>query len=246
MTEVYEYLKHSGDRRFVYKIFPKMQSVLKVFLDRMEDGLVAQFSGAEHWNFYEWRPGLKGHLRKDGTPHEDKPHLVLNCLLLYALQNMAKIANAISEHGEEEIYLKHAKALSVAIRDAFYNEKVGAFVHYKGDCEYSQLGNALAILSKVVTGEEALVLAKKMTVDEKMIPATLSMRCFYYDALLKVNPNYRAFILSDIERIYLPMLEGGTGTVWETEGGEADFSKAGSLCHGWSAMPVYYYHLFFK
>ena len=39
-----------------------------------------------------------------------------------------------------------------------------------------------------------------------------------------------------------PMLEAGSTTVWETELGEQDFSGAGSLCHGWSAMPIYYYH----
>ena len=242
VTQVYEYLQYSGDRRFVYKIFPKMQSVIKVFLDCMENGLVPQFPEEEHWNFYEWRKGLQG----GGSEHGYAPHLVLNCLLLYALQNMARIASTISEHDAAETYLKHAKSLSEAIRKTFYHAELGVFVHYKGEREYSQLGNALAILSEVVEGDEAIALAKKMTVDGKMIPATLSMRCFYYDALLKVNPNYRTFILADIEKLYRPMLEGGTGTVWETEAGEADFEKAGSLCHGWSAMPVYYYHLFFK
>ena len=38
------------------------------------------------------------------------------------------------------------------------------------------------------------------------------------------------------------MLKAGSTTVWETELGEEDFSGAGSLCHGWSAMPIYYYH----
>ena len=39
------------------------------------------------------------------------------------------------------------------------------------------------------------------------------------------------------------MVELGLGTVWETEQGEADFHNAGSLCHGWSALPIYYYHI---
>lgn len=35
-------------------------------------------------------------------------------------------------------------------------------------------------------------------------------------------------------------------TAWETiEGGEA-FENAGSLCHGWSAVPIYYYHKLLK
>ena len=29
--------------------------------------------------------------------------------------------------------------------------------------------------------------------------------------------------------------------MWETEKGAADFDFAGSLCHGWSALPVYYH-----
>jgi len=39
------------------------------------------------------------------------------------------------------------------------------------------------------------------------------------------------------------MLYAGATSFWETEMGEADFSGAGSLCHGWSAAPVYYYKL---
>ena len=61
--------------------------------------------------------------------------------------------------------------------------------------------------------------------------------------LLEINKEkYTPIILNDIEEIYVPMLKYGSTTVWETELGEKDFAKAGSLCHGWSAMPIYYYH----
>ena len=70
------------------------------------------------------------------------------------------------------------------------------------------------------------------------------MKCFFYDALLMTDfEKYRTYILSDIEKYYRPMLEYGVGTVWETEKGEVDFNRAGSLCHGWSAIPIYYYHV---
>ena len=36
------------------------------------------------------------------------------------------------------------------------------------------------------------------------------------------------------------MLEKGATSFWETINGDADFGNAGSLCHGWSAMPIYY------
>lgn len=35
------------------------------------------------------------------------------------------------------------------------------------------------------------------------------------------------------------MLKRGADTFWETDKGADDFSRAGSLCHGWSAVPVY-------
>ena len=64
-----------------------------------------------------------------------------------------------------------------------------------------------------------------------------------YDALLLADKEkYTSYVLSTIEKTYTPMIELGGGTVWETELGERDFANAGSLCHGWSAIPVYCYH----
>jgi hypothetical protein len=77
----------------------------------------------------------------------------------------------------------------------------------------------------------------------EVIPATLSMACFRYDALLKADKNkFADVILEEIDRDCGYMIECGATTFWETLKGEADFGGAGSLCHGWSALPVYYYH----
>ena len=76
----------------------------------------------------------------------------------------------------------------------------------------------------------------------EVVPATLSMACFRYDALLKINKdNYKNTILNEIDRDCGYMLDQGATTFWETLKGAADFSGAGSLCHGWSAMAAYYY-----
>lgn len=39
------------------------------------------------------------------------------------------------------------------------------------------------------------------------------------------------------------MISGESGTMWETDLGDADFENAGSLCHGWSALPVWYFYV---
>jgi hypothetical protein len=40
----------------------------------------------------------------------------------------------------------------------------------------------------------------------------------------------------------MPMLAVGATSLWETTLGGQDFELAGSLCHAWSSLPVYYDH----
>ena len=113
------------------------------------------------------------------------------------------------------------------------------------DDNKSVLVNALAILCGAAQGAQAQAIAAKLAdAQNTWTPATLSMLGFRYDALLKVDEvGYRAFILSDIDQKYAKMLDAGATSFWETELGESDFEDAGSLCHAWSSMPVYYYHI---
>lgn len=72
------------------------------------------------------------------------------------------------------------------------------------------------------------------------------MATFLYDGLLRFGDTYKEFILKDICAKYGKMLESGATTFWETEKGWRDFDNAGSLCHGWSAMPIYYFRTLLK
>ena len=65
---------------------------------------------------------------------------------------------------------------------------------------------------------------------------------YVYDAILaRDKKNGGEFVLSDIREKYGYMLSKGTTTFWETLDGAEAFHRAGSLCHGWSAMPIVYY-----
>ena len=80
--------------------------------------------------------------------------------------------------------------------------------------------------------------------DERLIPASLSMLPFVFDALLARDANCKDYILENIRKTYGQMLEAGATSFWETIDGESAFGGAGSLCHGWSAIPIQYYHIF--
>jgi hypothetical protein len=101
------------------------------------------------------------------------------------------------------------------------------------------------VLTETAKGERAEkiceVLARK---ENELTPCTLSMLSFKYDALLKQNgERYSAYVWRDIDENYGYMLSEGATSFWETMKGWRDFDNAGSLCHGWAALPVYYYSL---
>ena len=83
-----------------------------------------------------------------------------------------------------------------------------------------------------------------MRQNKERVTLTLSMLCFAYDALLLIDKEfYKEEILADIDKRWKKMLDAGATTFWETEEGYKDFNGAGSLCHGWSAIPIYYYNI---
>ena len=78
----------------------------------------------------------------------------------------------------------------------------------------------------------------------ELLSDSLSMTIFRYEVLLKAENGKKA-VLNEIEKRWGNMIKCGADTFWETDKGADDFSKAGSLCHGWSAVPVYIFGKYF-
>ena len=229
-TQVREYYDHSGDKSLLVEVLPKLGELMRSFVSRIDGGLVPSFEGDRYWNFYEWIEGL------DGRPRGKTPRFeaALNCLCVIALHNLEKICAAVSAPFE---FSGVADSLNVAINAAFFKD--GAYVDSADTGRYSELVNSLAILCGAA-GENAPSIAKRLASGD-FASCTLSMKCFKYDALLQTDPAYKSFILSDIDSTYQKMLDAGATSFWETEDGASAFHNAGSLCHGWSGLPVYYY-----
>ena len=235
-TEVEEYVRYSGDTDFAREIWEKLNSVLAVFTERLREGLCPAFGGTNHWNFYEWSDGLSGSLSK---AQKEEPDLLINCLLIRAIEEM----NVLSAKTGLPVT---AGADTDAIRDAIrwtFRTADGLYEDFAGSAHKSELGLALAVLAGVPSAEEAAAICGVLTrADNGLVPVTLSMKCFVYDALLQTDTGkYAPWVLADIDRVWGRMIDAGATSVWETEKGAADFGGAGSLCHGWSATPVYYY-----
>lgn len=234
-TAIREYYEHTGDAELLRKVYPKLLEIIKPFRDNIENGLVCSFEGADHWNFYDWSDYLDGD-RKNPLPKA--PDAVINFLYVIALNNLKTVCDAI---GEEFLFGDEAERVLASARVYFYDDAEGAFF-FREDLRYfTELANSLAIISGAVKGDEAKAIAETI-IAKRFTDSSLSIKCFTYDALLMVDGAYSAQVIDEIRHNYKIMLDAGATSAWETLKGAADFAGAGSLCHGWSAIPVYYYH----
>ncbi len=232
---VEEYVRHSGDVAFIEEVWDKLQTVLGAFFERLRDGLVYTFEGKNHWNFYDWSQGLEGKLFEEEEPHAD---LMVNCLLALALDSLKTLAQKAKK---PFAYDAQAAELKKRIKERFYNEEDGLFSLLAEEKAYTELGNALAIFAGLTTKDEESKIVAKIK-DKALSPCSLSMKVFVYEALIAHEESNIGFVLSEIKKTYGKMLAAGATSVWETENGSVDFGGSGSLCHGWSAIPIYFYH----
>ena len=238
-VEVYEYIKHTGDKTILEKAMPTMLKIMNNFKDKIEgNNLIRQFDDP-YWNFYEWTDGSHDAIPSQyNYEYKDCFHLILNCAFVYSGKMFLEMCEMAGVEFECDF-----EAVKKAINDEFFDDADGNFVLRTDDRSFkSQLGNSFALL--IGLGDERTVEAIKT--DKSLIETSLSMLIYKYDALLAANPDDKEFILNEIRELYGYMLDHGATSFWETMLGEADFGGAGSLCHGWSALPAYYYHLFAK
>ena len=231
-TSVREYLDYTGDLSLGHEVYDKLISVLEAFLPQIKDGILYSFPSENHWNFYDWAPHLDEPIGSTRT----RPDLMLNVLFLLALENLEVIAGKI---GRDFPFAGLADSLRPTIKEAFQNKKNSLFsMSVQGD-DFTELGNALAILTGLTNEAESRVVYEALR-DGKLTSCSLSMKAFKYDAMLRVEPDCRPAILDEIRRTYKIMIDADATSLWETIDGASDFENAGSLCHGWSAIPVCY------
>ncbi len=230
---VYEYVEHTEDKSILSETMPTMRRIMKIFRSKIgENGCIPSFP-APYWNFYEWSRGCADAIPRAGRQVPFAyDHLILSCAYVYAAERFEKLCTMAGTDFESQ-----KESVKRGIVQHFYEEHTGLFRLRSDEPElYSQLGHAFALL--IGLGDERTVAAVKN--DTALIPATLSMLPFVYDVLLMRGE--KDYVLGDIRAKYGYMLERGATSFWETIEGADDFNKAGSLCHGWSAIPVYYYH----
>lgn len=246
VTAVWENLLYGGSREFAMEMLPTLERIMVAFADRVdENGLLGRFVETPYWNFYEWSPGLDGgDIVRDYT-HGPRKEAPLNAMYLLALDAMMRIYAFVGNDAAAQAQV----ALQQRTREAmqvFWNEEQGAFAAFLEDgnlCHYDQLTQSLMLLAGVcMPQQEERVAEKVMNQNGDVSPMTLSCKLFQYQALMRQPERYGRWVMEDIAQVWGKMLYTGATSFWETAVGADDFVHAGSLCHGWSAIPIYVYY----
>lgn len=245
MLTAERYHAESGDDATIREIFPAIERALSWF--ERQAGPNSLLADVPHWHFIEW-----AHLDRSG---ESAP---INALYAGALGALASLAVAVGREDLAKVCLDRRSKISDALNQRHWNEERGCYV----DCvdtatdtqgsRISQHANALMLLFdlapqerrarilEVITNETRL----KLTAAPPIVPyappfdeasdivrANTFFAHYVYQGLVRAG----AFdwVLQDMRRLYGPMLESGTATLWES------FAPTASLCHGFSATPVF-------
>lgn len=238
-----EYLMYSGDETFVCETLPAACTIVDGMLSRRaEYGLIPAYSGDAYWNFYEWRQGLDGSEKSLCVGDALRFDAPLNMLAAEAASRIAHMLDLMNMPGAKS-YRTEAERLRIDTDQHFRDPETGLYYTYRNEqgCHHiSELANALAVYCGVCPAENEDAVLQCLA-DEKLSPISLSYSIFLFEALLKKGKRYARKAFGRIARVWGDMLMRGATAFWETENGGWDFDRAGSLCHAWSAVPLYLY-----
>jgi hypothetical protein len=231
---VWEHYFHSGDRRFLKKIWPAvLQNLDGAFAMLDGNGL---FSG-RFWNLIEWAA-------------IDQDHATVlhnNMLVAGALRAAEKCAETLKDEPARKKMETRRKRLVRAINKT-WNEKKSSYPdsileNGKPSPKTCQQSSMLAVMCGVVPKKNREAVRQNLLNPPKgmtTVGAPFAMQ-FMYEALEELG-EFDA-ILESMRTRFQPMFDAGASTVWETFPG-SDFDARGfptrSHCHAWSSSPIYF------
>ena len=222
-----DYYMYRNDPDFVNQFLPGERQVLQFFSKyQLPDG---SLQNAPYWEFTDWCES-KGW--KDGMPPfgKDGSSAALDLQLLWAYQIAARLEDSLGMKAFVKEYSKKATLLTQTIKAKYWDPAKQMFADTKEKINYSQHTNTLAILTDIITGEQAKQLAQKMITDTSLTQATIYFQYYVNQALRKTGFGN---LYLDRLQIWKDNLAMGLTTWAEI----SDINAARSDCHAWGASP---------
>ncbi|HBG25893.1 MAG: hypothetical protein A2Y10_17795 [Planctomycetes bacterium GWF2_41_51] len=249
IAAIWEHCLYSGRITVCLEFAEQIDAMLKKYISMYGSrGLMTSPTGSDYWNFYEWTPALNGN-DKNGihcNGNREKVESCLNLFLLEAFEAAVNIFDHINDMEKSAFYSNQAAALRKTLSSEYMPEGLlPTIIQPPAEKNiYSQLTESLALVNNVLTKTPVGDVCRKIAFSDSLEKATLSTLLYVYKALMSNGGCCEKFVIEDIAAKWGYMLNNGATSCWETIKGAEDFNGAGSLCHGWSAVPMYVYYAY--
>ncbi len=241
VTSVNEHWMHSGSNAVFRKFDAQIELMISKILElyNPDNGLYRLHQDKAMWHFYEWAPGLSAmNAQADGY------HAPYQLYFYEMLHSYAAMLRRDEQNSKAVMYSEIAAKLKDAVnrnfwdagRNCYATKLIGSKLQ-----EYHDHIQFLAIHNDIVPAAKLSALLQTV-LSGKLQEVTFSSMLYMLLAMMRLTPQTREYAATALARNYDPMVLSGSDTLWETKSGAADFDGAGSLCHAWSSLPVYYHH----
>lgn len=190
------------------------------------------------YNLFIDHPGLGWH--NVGEPGIDRRgvNTALHALWAVALRATAWIERAVGNQREASQRWRQARALTATIRRRMVDPVRRCFVDGEFEGRRLEAASMQTQAWALMAGGADTPGLRRGALERMMRPPTDAAQAgpYFWQYVLPhaAQAGELGWALSRVMKLWAPMLEGGTGTVWETFAGDA----LDSLCHPWSAAPI--------
>lgn len=150
IKNLFEYVKNTNDIEFAKRCVGTVYKILQYFENHINnDGVVFV---ENFWPFTDWAEGWDKGVPENGRIY---PIAVLNMIYSTELKEAAELSSLIGQELMAQMFLKQKEELDKNIRNVFYSSEKKLFKNVANTEEYTQHTAVWAVLSEIVTGDEA-------------------------------------------------------------------------------------------
>lgn len=224
---LHDYWMYQDDPDFVRQKLPGTRTVLNFYSGFQKEN--HSLKKMPFWNYVDWTNEWNG-----GVPpiEADGSSALLDLQLLLAYDWAAQMEDTLGSKFLAMQYRQSATNLRQAVKQLYWDSGKLLFADTPAKKNFSQQANILAVIARVVTGEDARQLINRIIPDKSLTQASYYFRHYLHEAVNLVGEGDRYLDLLDE---WDSMLARGLTTWAERPEGARNPSR--SDCHAWSSSP---------
>jgi alpha-L-rhamnosidase len=224
---LHDYMMYGNDSSFIKNKLMGARQILNYFKGfQQQDGSLRNLPG---WNFTDW-VDVKNWPVGTRSPGKDGNSALIDLQLLWAYQVAADLEQRIGMKDYAALYKQNEEQLKKTIRKKYWDSTKNLFADRSEKDLFSQHANSLAILTGLVSGNEAARIGKQLLSDTTLAPASIYFKYYLHLALVKagLGNDYLHWLGKWRENMAMGL------TTWAET---SDLNTTRSDCHAWGASP---------